>query len=244
MECEAGHFCPAGASSSTACAAGTYSDRTKLSEQSHCKECEPGYFCTGGESASTQQCQQGYACPGGASSATPSGVYSKTNTPRNNGQCPKGHYCPTGTDIPKPCERGKYQPSEGQHECLDCPEGKYCHEIGLWDASSLPDCADGFHCIKGNKVDKPNGSVPADGGPCAAGSYCLKGLSTQCAAGTYEPRTGSSACQQCPAGYKCVQGATSPTICPIYYFCAAGSSTGELCPDGTRNTKEGLEAST
>ena len=138
---------------------------------------------------------------------------------------------------------GKYQPSEGQHQCLDCPEGKYCEEIGLWDLSSLPDCADGFHCIKANKVAKPNGSVATDGKPCSAGSFCIKGKSTLCAAGTYEPRTGSKACQQCPAGYKCAQGATAPVICPIYYYCPAGSSTGELCPDGTKNSKEGLESS-
>lgn len=71
-------------------------------------------------------------------------------------------------------------------------------------------CDAGYYCEAGSDVPNPE-LTPAIGDPtgqgniCQKGFYCPKGSATptQCAAGTYEPRTGSAECQECPAGYYC-----------------------------------------
>ena len=55
---------------------------------------------------------------------------------------------------------------------------------------------------------------------------------TPCAAGTYETREGSDACQDCPAGYYCpTTGTEAPTECETGY-CPERSIKPSLCPDG------------
>lgn len=105
-------------------------------------------------------------------------------------------------------------------------------------------CYAGYYCpvasgaVIGNTIPYPN--------LCPAGHFCLTGSATPtiCAAGYYEPRTGSDACQECPSGYYCPLGtgvdsvtniAAVPTITPIICvsgYCEAGVSAPTLCPAG------------
>ena len=48
--------------------------------------------------------------------------------------CPEGHYCPLGTANPEPCPKGTYSNGTGLQsvdECVDCPAGEFCAEVGL-----------------------------------------------------------------------------------------------------------------
>lgn len=112
------------------------------------------------------------------------------------------------------------------------------------------ECYAGYYCplatgaTVGNTV--PNAVI------CPAGHYCVKGSAKPeiCEDGYYEPREGSDACQECPAGYYCPIAkdvapdtsiadtgiASNPTITPIICvtgFCEAGVGAPALCPDGT-----------
>ena len=111
-----------------------------------------------------------------------------------------------------------------------CYAGYYCPDLGT-DATSP--------AATGNTV--PNAVI------CPEGHYCLTGSATPtiCEKGYYEPREGSDACQECPAGYYCPLAisvdaftgiasdpSTTPIICVLGY-CEAGSWQPALCPDGS-----------
>lgn len=58
--------------------------------------------------------------------------------------CPKGHYCPKGTGYAEqfPCPAGTYNPRElmdSQNDCLLCPSGHYCSDIGLEEPAGETD---------------------------------------------------------------------------------------------------------
>jgi len=123
-------------------------------------------------------------------------------------------------------------------DCLACPVGKYCDDMGL-TLSDLAnkDCLAGFLCIGGSTVPNPKDNIK--GKLCDPGHYCPQGttLQIQCPAGSYEPRYGTSdsTCQDCPKGWFCPIGSTTPTICPIENFCPLKSAIPTLCPAGTYN---------
>lgn len=149
------------------------------------------------------------------------------------GRCPSGYTCPIGTPGPVPCELGTYQPDPGQDTCKPCPSGKYCDELAIdSEVIKLKDCKKGYLCIEGAMTPSPTDGVT--GMICAAGNYCPSGTIEMlpCTDGTYEPREGSSACQQCIAGYYCPSGSIYPTECPQGYYCPEGSLAPIVCPDG------------
>lgn len=239
LDCDAGHFCAPGTDTPTPCAAGSFTSATNLNDQAQCTACLPGFYCLGGGQSTDGQCSAGHVCPLSGTTATPAGAYSKAAP--TNAECPAGHFCETGTSVPTPCPVGYWQENTGQSTCNLCPEGKYCPEIGISSTAGTTDCADGFHCISGATVPKPiDGGIT--GNPCEAGNYCLAGLQYQCVAGSYEPRTGSAACQSCPAGYYCPLGSQQPIECTTTNFCPINSPTPTVCPDGTYNDKTGLES--
>lgn len=94
-------------------------------------------------------------------------------------------------------------------------------------------CPDGFECLVLNLVTPVHPTHS-----CAAGHYCVAGVKNACAAGTYNPKTGSTsaaACLTVPAGYYTdTEGSSSYTVCTAGYICAAGSSTAKpaKCPGG------------
>lgn len=59
--------------------------------------------------------------------------------------CPEGHYCLVGTAAPVKCPRGTYSNKTGlgsESECVLCPPGSYCAELGLTAVTGL--CQAGY----------------------------------------------------------------------------------------------------
>jgi len=251
--CPVGYYCPIGTSGSdnkVKCPAGTFSNDLNLSEVGECLPCPPGKYCLEGTSnPSANKCTAGFYCVKGSGEQSPG-----TNTyqigSEINGKCPKGFYCPEETESPIPCPVGTYNPDESKtdaSECVACPAGKYCDEVGIDDTDIQNKlCSPGFLCISGSQTPTPTDGTK--GKKCDAGNYCQEGTTAQvqCPAGSYEPRKGtsSSTCQTCPTGYFCPIGSTGPTICPMKNYCPAGSGSATPCPNGRYNDDlTGLESS-
>ena len=92
-----------------------------------------------------------------------------------------------------------------------------------------------------------------------AGSYCVGGVQTLCAAGTFSNTTGASVCSVCDAGYASTAGSTNCTLCPIATYsngaiCApcgagtfsntAGATTCALCAAGSMSTSGATSCTT
>lgn len=58
-----------------------------------------------------------------------------------------------------------------------------------------------------------------------------------CPAGSYNNRTGQSACNDCPPGFYCElsTNTTEMHICPAGMYCQSGSATPTMCSAGTYN---------
>jgi hypothetical protein len=244
VDCPVGHYCSIGTSgvdNSIPCPAGTFSNDINLKQVTECAPCPPGKFCTSGTTdPSSNDCTAGYYCVIGSVETAPT-TFTYTIGSELNGKCPSGYYCETGTISPTPCPKGKYNPSESGTsvaDCLDCPAGKYCDEMGI-DVSTIvsKDCTQGFWCIGGSTTPTPTDNTM--GKICSPGKYCAEGTTTEvdCLAGSYEPRQGNYlvACQTCPAGSFCIAGSSFPVDCPFLSYCPEGSAAALLCPDGTYN---------
>ena len=226
-ECPTGYYCPVGASSITACPAGTFNSVVKATASTDCINCPPGKYCLAGASTPTGNCNQGYYCRTSAQIASPTG------TATNFGICPAGHYCPARTGDPIQCPPGTYNTltnSVSIAACLSCPAGRYCDQPGL--ATNGNSCPEGYYCPLGTNVKFPTTF-------CVAGEYCPLGSSsaTSCPNGYYQNAPRQGACRKCPAGYICTAGATafSASPCSAGKYCPAQSSTETDCPIGTYN---------
>ena len=256
-DCPTGKYCLAGSFIDTddthviACPPGTYSTRNNLEAASECYPCDPGKYCLGGNAAPDADCDQGYACPSGkAEAGMPMGIGATTATPSGTfdfssdtvpGQCPAGYYCPTGSRKPIPCPFGTYMTALGNFDsaCLNCTATYYCNKLGKATAPSEK-CGPGYMCLDGARSAKP-GAVSTEGRLCAKGNFCLLGVEAPCPANTYEPREGSSLCQDCPKGYFCAGGGSEPVICPVGKYCIAKQSSGANCDAGTYSPATGLQ---
>lgn len=102
-------------------------------------------------------------------------------------------------------------------------------------------CDPGYYCLVGATTPHPADATGVIGNICEVGNYCPGASAmTPCAAGYFESRTGSDACQDCPAGFYCCGslgtgtnclGETEPKQCRGGY-CKVRSSAPALCPDG------------
>ncbi|KAE8591947.1 hypothetical protein XENTR_v10018612 [Xenopus tropicalis] len=213
--------------------------------------CPAGYYCTGSVETSApsqgilgNMCPWGHYCPNGSFSPIPCPLGSYSNTSGNIGLadcvlcepehiCPIGHYCPTGSAEPKACPLGYYQDKIGQSHCIVCPAGKVCPA--------------GYFCVQGTEFGYqhpcPLGTFSNKTGlankeecsPCPGGSFCATpGLSSP-----------SGLCLQ---GFYCTLKATVPNPvdsesgdqCPPGYFCETGRSTPSPCPAGTFQPYKGM----
>ena len=181
VDCPQGYYCPIGVSGSenrVQCPAGTFSNDTNLSESSECAPCIAGKYCPAGTTDPTVtalNCDAGYFCVYGADSATPSGSYTLGSL--ISGPCPEGYYCLAGTESPEPCPIGTYGNATGytqQSDCISCPAGFYCDELGL-DSTGITNkqCSAGFVCLSGSTTPTPQDG--ANGTICDAGKYCTQG---------------------------------------------------------------------
>lgn len=212
--CPLGYSCLVDSTDPTECPVGKYCDRERLGVAPN--DCLAGYYCD--ETQSTEP--------------NPSG---KT--------CPRGSYCPAGSTNFVQCAIGTYNEklgSSSSSDCLNCPDGKICDELGL--VSPKDTCPATQYCT---------GSTPAD---CTLGHYCPAGFDypIACQPGTFQNQTAQDTCQDCPEGYYCDTtldtNAYQPRKCPPGYYCPAKSIHYGLypCPRGRFGaatvTPEGLTA--
>ena len=225
--CPLGSYCPDGATK-LKCPAGTFGNRTGLTDALQCSLCPPGFYCPEGT--------VGY--------------------PGADLECPTGHYClqMTSSKFEYPCPDGTYSITLGLHredQCLICQPGKYCTG---GDGSGGKVCPSGHFCPEniGNPLPCPGGTYTEQSGSedlsycmlCPAGFYCPTGTShpLPCSAGTYNPLLGQDSnddCQLCRAGTACTLIAlTQPNeLCAAGHFCPEGSDKSadpdNQCPAGT-----------
>ncbi|XP_059812735.1 multiple epidermal growth factor-like domains protein 6 [Hypanus sabinus] len=223
--CPPGHYCPQGSGYGIRCPAGTFGPRDGLSSVMECVLCTPGFYCDmEGLASPTGPCFPGHYCVLGARTGSPFGD-------QTGDKCPPGYFCPSGTNSPKPCPPGTYQPLSGvtsRNECLPCPGGKYCESQGQSNVSG--DCSAGFYCVSGSRSAFPlDGSM---GAPCPVGHYCPAASSQPwaCRNGTYGAALGLQAlpdCAPCDAGFFCSEdGADQVTgPCSPGYYCQMGVDT-------------------
>lgn len=101
----------AGATEKTPCPAGSYNPAEVAHGPTDCILCPPGFYCEGSVDVEpTGLCSAGYVCERAASHPKQS-------------PAPKGHYSTEGSDAAISCQKGTYNPDEGQAECLECPAG-------------------------------------------------------------------------------------------------------------------------
>ena len=119
--CPSGHYCEEQTQEPEPCPAGTFNNRTMLTNRTECQDCTPGYYCdVPGLDQPTGQCNAGFFCTSASDSASP------PTATATGGPCPVGKYCEVGTSIPVDCDAGSYTDIEQQSVCKACPEGYYC----------------------------------------------------------------------------------------------------------------------
>ena len=234
FRCPPGHYCGSNSQSPTSCDAGTYNINWESTNLGQCITCPSGYYSLKG-SAYCYVCPPGAYCINGVMQSCSSGTYYfgvRGTSSSVCKSCPPGYYCDTNTNsghiVPTSCPAFTYNLVAGGTSvasCLDCPAGYWC---------PLP-------------ATSNNGRIFE----CPPGSYCTgTGNYTECLAGTYNYKTGSSAstdCLACPAGYVCPSTSTShnnPKLsCSLGSYCPSSSTTATACPAGTYSKMDYLTQS-
>jgi hypothetical protein len=218
--CDAGTYDPIGDSASVAdClldTPGTYS----LAGAAIATPCAPGtYGDTTGLAACTQA-DAGYfvavseaiaevPCPGGYYSSTPGSTACQTS--------PAGDYAPAASTSPIPCVAGTYAPAASAL-CLDDPPGSY------------------------------SANTAAAASPCAPGSYAANTDTLACTPadpGSFVNVSGAIAEQPCPAGsYSAAAASIACTLAPAGSYAAQGATAATVCAEGTQTTRAGEAACT
>ena len=222
--CACGHISGAGASSCTACNAGTYASGTG---NTRCTSASKGHYVSGGGACSQSAC--------------PAGSY-QPNTGRTScNDCPAGEYTDAaGQSSCKECAKGTYKTVASRYGCEKCPGGYWCTRTqknpcdaghsSIDYSASYQDC---YECTAGYANGKAGGTCNA----CPAGSYASgtgNTSCTKCPAGSYSSGTANSSCTKCPAGSKSTgTGNTSCTTCPNgSYNTGTGNTTCWQCEGG------------
>ncbi|KAK1786529.1 hypothetical protein P4O66_017651 [Electrophorus voltai] len=261
--CEPGFYCPAGTANQKPCPAGTYGNRSGMTEASECTPCDPGTYCAGaGSTSPTGPCTAGFLCFGAASLPSPTDNVTGS-------QCPPGSYCLSGSLTPTLCPKGTFSVQPGLKDagqCQSCSPGFFCSEPGLSTLSGP--CLPGYYCTEGSPTAAPVSA--AFGDLCPPGHYCGNGstVPTPCPAGTHRPERGGKGtgdcmpcpgglfqdqkgqkeCKPCPPGFHCPSstqrsdGSSAPLICPEGYYCPNDTLSGRPvpCPKGTYSNTQGL----
>ena len=212
-DCPQGFYCPEGTPSphNKPCPIGTYNNQTRLESVDQCQNCPAGYYCPYLALIEPVLCKAGFYCPGdGTTSFDEDDMYSNP--------CPPGSQCPVGSKQPENCPINTYGNQEYLENCLPCPAGYTCANLGT--------------------------RVPV---ACPSGQYCEEGSPPQnCPIGTWQPYQGGSSiedCLCCPAGYICDTAglndySSMTTTCQAGFYCNQGSiddtGTTYTKPDGSK----------
>lgn len=124
--CPPGYYCPSGSPLPLPCEAGSFQPSHG---QADCIKCIEGHYCDPSRAASNiSNCDNDLALP-----------QVGTISPL---LCPVGHFCLPGTETltQNPCPRGTFSNTTGLcsiSQCLLCPPGMYCADVGLAKPSGL-----------------------------------------------------------------------------------------------------------
>ena len=240
------------------CPDGTYSYQDRAYDISHCLTCPKGYYCPVAPASAAEKivlCPAGYYCMGGNhdNSTNADGLYIIDGDA--NLKCPEGFYCPAGTNVPRPCDVGKYCAGTGNSAVSGSCQAGYTCELIKTDSATLGGIEfcmneDSNLCYKGQSEDTGGNNV------CPAGHYCTQGdfMPRPCPIGTFRTGTGGTSeddCQECGAGKFCPSFAATSEgdYCEAGYYCEtenankfqypcpAGSycilGVSQLCDEGT-----------
>ena len=249
-KCACGHISAAGASSCTACGAGSYA---KGEGNTQCTTATKGH-----KVASSGACDQ---------TACPCGMYNLRNGETKCYYCEKGTYaegtgntgCTTaskgyfvmmdGACEQSQCPCGTFSNKEGMTYCHDCGKGKYAANAGSTSCST----ATAGHYVDTltacSQTDCPGGTYSSSSGAssctkCSAGKYSSAGSSkcTACPEGTFSS-DGASYCTDCPAGsYSSGTGNTSCTVCPAGKYCTGKANQTNCSAGKYRNVPGGTSS--
>ena len=167
VSCTTGSFCPAGASASLPCPAGSYSAATELSSASQCTACPAGSFCSTGAQEHTPCAPGTFSVDEGAASCSPCarGSYQPSSNARSCLVCPVASFCPLpGSTVPTPCPGGTHSNYTGLREASECtPVGAgFYASTGSQFPEACP--ASGFVCpgAANDEVNAVPGSKPIE----------------------------------------------------------------------------------
>ena len=260
--CSAGYYCPAGSDSPTEmeCPAGQFS----VAGASSCSSCTAGRY--GNASAATSSLCSGL-CAAGYFGASP-GLTVATCS----GECAAGYFCVNGSTNATSGVRqpGRFSLS-GASSCSMCPGGRYGLSFALTSSSCSGTCTPGHYCPEGSvdlvqcaagKWSNASAlSVPCEG-VCDPGYLCVAGSSTPrrraCGFPKFYCPAGTTEAQVVSAGYYSTGGSedtrSSQTLCPgpsspdsnfSAVYClggVAGDGTLSVCPGGVFGNTSGLSA--
>ena len=227
--CPAGYYCPSGSTGPTPCPIKTYNPATGSTADTACLPCTAGHACPYAGLSAQITCATGYFC-------NANNQFEKPTDSADGGVPAVGFF------------------TDGSTTQL-CNSGYVCNRVMVTDPTdsvNLPTCAQGYQCNFGTEavtVSRPrqSGSGGEGGTLCPAGSKCATNLGTaaQCASGEYGPSAGATTCVECPYGFGCLDGATSPSNdCTAGHFCTKGTTyssgaiqetqcaAGYKCPQG------------
>ncbi|CAK9096936.1 Putative uncharacterized protein MYH16 (Myosin heavy chain 16 pseudogene) (myosin heavy polypeptide 5) [Durusdinium trenchii] len=269
LSCPAGFQCPRTDTAPTdtdRCAPGQFTPSTGNAVQ--CASCPAGYACPFTDQNVMIPCEAGefalgtntscVPCPAGMA-CTPSigpyevcenGYYSEAGMDDCH-ECPEGYECTNPATLPRWCPSGSYA-GRGSTECSVCEAGYVCPVNGTAvpdicpagtysysGSSKCEPCSPGYWCGEGAVSPTPALDI------CRAGGYCTPPdvAFTPCPAGTFGAFEGGQsaehACQPCPEGRFCEEGASPDTHgpCPSGHYCPQNTTfaTQFPCPAGTYN---------
>ena len=116
-----------------------------------------------------------------------------TATRTGEALCPRGHACKRG--VAQACSAGSFAAANGSTSCSPCDAGYYCPAGSV---SQIECGGEDVYCPErsGEPIPVPVGmySAPVDAGvavrwqalPCAAGQYCVGGVTVRCSSAPLE----------------------------------------------------------
>jgi hypothetical protein len=180
-------YCPVGSASPLAVPIGYYSLDVNNSESAETRSIR----------SSVVICPIGYYCHNGIKLICPAGRFGNSEGLSNadcSGICPEGYFCPAGTVSP-------LEFTCGEDPVQYCPEGS-----GRPNQTSL-----GYYAVQ-SEMSKLYGNGYIAQRRCPLGSYCKKGVRSDCPAGRYGLKWqeyNESCTGPCHGGYYCPPGSTS-----------------------------------
>ena len=219
--CSAGYYCPAGASSQTACGGNT---KYSSSGAASCTTVTSGYYTTGGTSTTRTgqtKCEAGNYCSGGVKAACGGGKYSSAGATSCSNITAGCYGTSASTACPAVCGTNQYS-NAGAASCSSCPTD---YKNSGTEAASHAGSASCIITVSGGYYIGTAGDNSSNWDKCAGGTYKAQ----------HTVKYGDiSSCATCSAGYYCPAGASTMSACSalgggLYVNSVAGSDAAGDC---------------